>query len=268
MISAKNHAELLFEDYLRSLPVEFAYEPGVIGRSKRPDYRVEIESKRYWFEVKELGDPKARPTGGFDPTPPFEARIDKARRKFAEFKDDCCILVLHGCKSIYRIPMIDVIVSAAFGERITLQPACGQTLADEPFRFRFRGKAKLRPDNNTTISAIVILQHFQLEWRWVEAFYTIRERSGRGEEIGPLAYAEEFERMDDSKKKIDFAGSVRALILENPYARIPLPHNFPFGQLDQRWGIRDSSGWYTVIAMGNELERLRKRERPVPFLVL
>jgi hypothetical protein len=29
MRSAKNHAELLFEDYLRSLPVGFEYEPGL-----------------------------------------------------------------------------------------------------------------------------------------------------------------------------------------------------------------------------------------------
>ena len=43
MMSAKNHAELLFEDYLRSLPVDFAYEPEVVGKSKRPDYRVEID---------------------------------------------------------------------------------------------------------------------------------------------------------------------------------------------------------------------------------
>src|SRR5438445_11209993 len=142
-MSAKNHAELLFEDYLRSLPVNFAYEPEVPGRSKRPDYRVEIDGKRYWFEVKELVDPESSPTGGYDPTPPFEEKIDKARTKFTEFKDDdCCIWVIHGCKSIYRRPMIPEIVSAAFGERVLLEPSCGQTLADEPLRFKFHGKAK------------------------------------------------------------------------------------------------------------------------------
>lgn len=268
MISAKNHAELLFEDYLRSLPIEFGYEPEVVGRSKRPDYRVEIHGKTYWFEVKELGNPKARPTGGFDPTPPFEARIEKARKKFAEFKDDCCILVLHGCKSIYRIPTIDVVVSAAFGERIRLEPSCGQTVADEPLRFKFHGKARLRADANTSISAIVILQHYQLEWRWVEAFYRIRKRMERGEEIGAFAYAEEFELMNDSEKKTDFAGSVRGVILENPYARIPLTRGRLLGPLDQLWGIKDSSGWYTMVAIGTELERLRARERPVPFFVI
>jgi hypothetical protein len=247
-MSAKTHSELLFEEYLRSLPLEFAYEPEVAGRSRRPDYRVEIDGKRCWLEVKELSDPKSKPTGGYDPTPPFEEKIDQARKQFAEFKEDSCILVLHGCKSIYRRPMTPEVVSAAFGERILLEPSCGQTLADEPLRFKFHGRAKLRPNANTTISAIIILQHFQLEWRWVEAFYRIRERLDRGEDIGPLAYAEEFERMDDSKKKVDFADSVRALILENPYARIPAPRSL-LGRFDQRWGIKDSSGWYTLTSM-------------------
>ncbi len=264
----KTHSELLFEDYLRSLPVEFAHEPEVPGRRKRPDYKVEIDGRPYWFEVKELWDPESTPTGGYDPTSPFEGKIDKARKKFTEFKDDCCILVLHGCKSIYRLPMTTEVVSAAFGERIQLEPSCGQTVADEPLRFKFRGKAKLRPDANTSISAIVILQHYQLEWRWVEAFYRIRRRMEMGEQVGPFAYAEEFELMSDSEKKIDFPDSVRAVILENPYARIPLTRGRLLGPLDQLWGIKDSSGWYTMVAMGSELERLRARERPVPFLVL
>lgn len=267
-ISARTHSELLFERYLRSQPIDFAYEPQVPGRTKRPDYRVEIDGKRYWFEVKELVDPKSKPTAGYDPTRPFEDKINEARKQFAEFKDDCCILVLHGCKSIYRLAMTPVIVSAAFGERVTLQPRRGQTLADEPLRFKFSGKAKLRPDANTTISAIIILQHFELESRWVEAFYRIRNRNELGEEIGPFAYAQEFELMKDWENEVEFKDSVRAVILGNPYARVPLPPDFIIGRLDQLWGIEDSSGWYTLISMGDELERLRARERPVPFLAL
>lgn len=267
-MATKTHSELLFEDYLRGVPLDFGYEAEMPGRTKRPDYRVEFEGRPYWFEVKELLHPESRPTGGFDPTPPFEGKIDKARKKFAGFKDDPCVLVLHGCKSIYRLPMIDVIVSAAFGERITLEPACGQTLADEPFRFKFRGKAKLGPNRNTTISAIAILQHYELQSRLVDAFYRVRKKLERGEEVGPLGYAEEFELMKDIENKVEFKDSVRALILENPYARIPLPSAFPLGPLDQRWGVKDSSGWYTLLLLGSELARLRARERPVPFLAL
>jgi hypothetical protein len=60
--------------------------------------------------VWRLLDPESRPTSGYSPTPPFEEKIDKARQKFTEFKDDCCILVLHGCKSIYRRPMTPEVV--------------------------------------------------------------------------------------------------------------------------------------------------------------
>jgi len=174
--------------------------------------------------------------------------------------------VLHGCKSIHRRPTVSDIGSAAFGEYITLQPAQGQTLADEPFRFTFRGNAKMRSDANTTISAIIILQHFNLELRWVEAFYQIRRRIDRGEKVGPFAYAEEFELMKENR--IEFENSVRAIILDNPHARIPFPRGCLLGRLDQRWGIDDSTGWYTLISMGDELMRLRARDRPVPFLVL
>jgi len=267
-MSAKTHSECLFEDYLRSLSVDFDYEPELPGRKKRPDYRVEMDGNRHWFEVKELVDPEIMPTGGFDPTPPFEGKIDKARKKFKEFKGDCCILVLHGCKSIYRRPMIPEIVSAAFGEYIMLEPARGQTLVDEPLRFKCRGKAKLRPDANTTISAIIILQHFQLESRWIEAFYRVRSRMDRGEEVGPFAYAEEFELLKDWENKVEFENSARAVILENPHAQIRFPDGLLCGRLDQRWGIKDSSGWYTLISMGSELERLRKRQRPVPYLLI
>jgi len=266
-MSSKTHSELLFERYLRSLPLDFAYEPKVPGRTKRPDYKVMIGGKLCWFEVKEMDEPKLARTGGFDPTPPFEEKINAVRKQFREFKDDCCVLVLHGCKSIFRLPMTPEIVSAAFGERIRVEPQCGQTLADEPFDFQFRGNAMLRPDANTTISAIVILQHYQLEWRWVEAFYRIRKKVEIGLEVGPLAYAEEFEAMDDAEKKIEFEDSVRAVILENPYARIPLPQNGLPGPFDQRWGV-NGSGWYTLVSIGTELERLRNRERPVPFLLL
>jgi hypothetical protein len=267
-MSEKTHSESLFEQYLSSLPVEFAYEPELAGRAKRPDYRVQMDERQIWFEVKEFEDPGTIPAGEYDPTPPYEERIQKARKKFKEFKDDCCVLVLHGCKSIFRRPMIPEVVSAVFGEKVVLESSAGQTLVDEPLRFKFRGKAELRADANTTISAIIILQHFRLESRWIEAFYRVRGRIDRREEVGPFAYAEEFELMKDLENKIEFDNSVRALILENPYARIRFPDGLFPGRLDQRWGIKDWSGWYTLLSLGTELERLRARSRPVPYLIM
>ncbi len=135
-------------------------------------------------------------------------------------------------------------------------------------RFKFRGSATLRKDANTTISAVVILQHFHIESRSVEAFYRIRQRIIDSEEVGPFAYAEELDRMTGEPNHIVFADSVRLIVLENPYARVPLSPKLFRGPLDQRWGVEDSAGWYTQLSMGSELEQLRTGERPVPFLLI
>jgi hypothetical protein len=267
-MSEKNHSESLFESYLRNLQINFVYESEVQGRRKRPDYRVEKSGKVCWFEVKELFEPEVKPTGWYDPTDPLEEKIDQARKKFKEYKDSCCTLVLHSCKSIYRPLMIPGIISAAFGEYLSVEPSQGQTLVDEPLRFKYRGKAKLRTDVNTTVSAIILLQHYQLESRWVDAFYRIRERIDLGESIGPFAYAEEFESMNGSEGEIEFGNSVRTVVLENPHARIRFPSQILGGPLDQRWGMVRSSGWYSPISMGSELIKLRAREKPVPYLFL
>src|SRR5258708_38595941 len=95
-MSAKTHSELLFEQYLRSLPLDSVYEPEMPGRKKHPDYRVEITGRHCWFEIKELTEPEEVPKGGFDPTPPFKEKIDQARKPFAEFKECSCGWVLHG----------------------------------------------------------------------------------------------------------------------------------------------------------------------------
>lgn len=267
-MNEKNHSECLFEEYMQSIQVEYAYEPELKGRTKRPDYSVEKSGKFHWFEVKELLDPAVKPTGCFDPTHALEEKIDQARKKFAEFKGDCCVLVLHGCKSIYRRPMTPEIVSAAFGELLTVEPSQGQTLVDKPLRFKYRGKAKLRADANTSISAIVLLQHFQLESRWVDAFYRIKRKFDDGEEVGPFAYAEELETMNPSDNEIECANSARAVVLKNPHARIAFPTGLLDGPLDQRWGMVNSSGWYSLLSMGSDLARFRSRERPVPYLFL
>jgi hypothetical protein len=267
-VIAKCHSEQIFEAYLRSLSLNFVYEPKIDTRNRRPDYQVDLDRHAIWFEIKEFRRPKIAPRGSFDPTRPIKEKIDQARKKFKEFKDSCCVLVLHGCESIYRNPMLPSVVSAAFGEYVILEPACGQTVRDEPMRFRFHGGAKLRPDSNTTLSAIVLLQHFQLESRWTAAYHRVRRRIADGEPVGPLAYALELQDMIDDPNAIEFKDSVRAIVLENPYCRFALPSSLPSGPLDQRWGLTSDSGWYSLLTMGPELVRLRARVPPTPFIFL
>jgi hypothetical protein len=270
MPAGQNHSELLFENYLRGLGLEFAYEPDSPGRAKHPDYRVQFSGRSFWFEVKESSHAWVPETdhGQFDPTLPLRKKIDSARDKFKEFKDDCCILVLHSCSNIFIRTDISAVVAAAFGEFLTLEPPKGQTLNDVPFRFRAAGTAMLHSDKNTTISAILILQHFQIEARLVKAWHQIHRRLQRGETVSPFAYAEELQAIGNAASEIAYQDSARCLVLENPHARISFPRDLCHGPLDQRWGLDEASGWYTLISLGKELEHLRNGNEPVPYMLL
>src|SRR5277367_2096369 len=118
--STKTHSELLFEDYLRTLPVDFAYEPEVAGRHKRPDYRMEINGKVYWFEVKEL-------TG----------RLLCFGASRVQVHPPTSHGFRHWLRSVWRIH------NAATGS--------GPDSGRRTIPFTFRGNAKMRSDANTTI---------------------------------------------------------------------------------------------------------------------
>lgn len=256
------HSEVLFKTYLEARGIGPDYEPDVPGKTKRPDFRVQYGGQSVWFEVKEFDDPAVRPTSGFSPVPAIREKIDQARKKYKEYKADCCGLVLHNCKSIYRSTELEAVLSAAFGESFGLEAP-----PDEPFRFRFYGSSKLSEGHNTSISAIIILQHYEVDERGIGIWNDLQDQQSRGEKLPPNASIEAAARMQDQPGVITHANSVRAIVLENPYARIRLPDGLFNGPLDKRWGKREDC-CYTLLWIGPELQKLRERPRPVPFHML
>lgn len=262
----KTHSEALFEAYLETQGVSWDHEPDLPGKAKRPDYRVQHGSRSLWFEVKEFDDPAVRPTGGFSPVRAIREKIEQARKQFKEYKNDCCALVLHNCESIYRSTHLEAVLSAAFGKYFRQEARLDSRLADEPFRFSFYGSSKLSAGQNTSISAIIILQHYQVDERWVSIWNELHDRQACGEKLPPGASLEAAARMQDRPQVITHANSVRVVVLENPYARIRFPNDLFNGPLDQRWGNREDC--YTLLWVGPELQKLRERPEPVPFLLL
>ena len=72
--------------------------------------------------------------------------------------------------------------------------------------------------------------------------------------------------MQDQPRVITHANSLRVIVLENPYAPIRFPNDLFNGPLDQCWGNREDC--YTLRWIGPELQKLRERPKPVPFLLL
>jgi hypothetical protein len=204
----KTHSEALFEAYLDARGTSWEHEPAVPDKAKRPDYRLQHGGRSLWFEVKEFDDPAVRPMGGFSPVPAIREKIEQARKQFKEYKNDCCGLVLHNCKSIYRSTQLEAVLSAAFGEYFRQEPRLDSRLADEPFRFWFYGSSKLSAGQNTSISAITILQHYQVDEQWVSIWNELQDRQARGEKLPLGASLEAAARIQDRPRLRLAAGKI------------------------------------------------------------
>jgi len=98
-METKNESEKIFEQYLdtNGFKDKWTYEPSTPNKSKRPDYLLEFNEEKYFFEVKELIEkPNQRTQGAvwMDPYSSLRDKINEARKKFKEYKKHSCSLVV------------------------------------------------------------------------------------------------------------------------------------------------------------------------------
>jgi hypothetical protein len=258
-MALKTESELTFERYLDAQNIGWTRVP--TSTQKQPDYRIDHNSGTCLFEVKEFDDPAVAPSGGFSPCPPIKAKIRAAAKQFKQHRSDCCTLVLWS-SNFHRSVQPQVVLSAAFGEyvRQTISP-----LGAEPNRYHYSGRAELRPDCNTTFSAIAILAPYELNHLWLEAWRKLDSRRQHGEEITTFDHFNLLQDLSpEGHASYSYRGTIRIVVIENPYARIAFPLDLFAGPFDQRW--RMQSGWFRLAFIGSELERLKNDG--VPFIYL
>ncbi len=266
MRTPKTHSEHTLVEYLVSLKIQFQYEPKVPGKKRRPDFLVEHGNANVWLEVKEFEEPAQKPINSFDPLPAIRRKIFHAGNQLEEFNQYSCGLVLHSSRSVYRPTPLEHVLAVMFGENSTYSPLSIYRIEDAPYQFRFSGKSALSPDLNTTISALIVLQHWWINELWVDVTNELLDRQAKGEKILQGADSQLLAQRQDEPMRITFPNTTRCVVLENPYAPIPFPRDLCTGPFDQRWGISGSD--YTLLWMGSELENLRRRPKPVPFVYL
>jgi len=255
----KNESEKLFERYLDStgLQGKWTYEPSTPGKSKRPDYLLDHNGVQYWFEVKELRKKPSEPTkwpAHINPYSSLRAEIDEARKKFKEFKDYSCSLVVYWIDDVQgRFLDAEHVLGAMLGNldiTADYDPAKGELVAGSE-RNAFLGGGKMvnprsgKPQN-TTISAVVVLEQFldntELE-RVVSEEIKKHDKELSGPELVKL------------RGKL-YAGHPiqtvpRIVVVENPYARIAFPADLFMGHFDERWRLR--KGQVERVFAGTEL---------------
>jgi predicted nucleotidyltransferase len=252
--SNKTESELLFEKYLKEqAEVCFEYEPSIPGKKRKPDYHVRWSDHKVIVEVKELHARRALPTGAasFDPYGHIRKAIEKAREKFREYKEHCCVLLIHNVDDWEFRDSPDVVLGAMlgdFGMRIPFDPKRGELLADGAHSaFLERGKMvapKSREPQNRTISAIVILSDFTIPNPEFKQEYERRVEQRRREIKGDLPVEESVRiRMDLYKDLRPTLGQALQLkVFENPLASIELEEAVFKGDYDARYRFNNRLG--------------------------
>ncbi|MGB9067653.1 MAG: hypothetical protein WCC21_03705 [Candidatus Acidiferrales bacterium] len=262
-MSEATESEKMFERYLNGQNLAWDRVPET--QLKQPDYRVEHNRKPCFFEVKEFSDPATKPVGAFSSCPAIQEKLTQARKQFRDYRNYCCAVVLWNSKSIYRTLLLDTVASGAFGKYVTVDADPAQDLGANPPRFRYSGPAELSENENTTISAIVILAPYRLNHLWLEMWRIVKTKHNQGKEITPWVQFDILQRLSSERApSLSYEGTIRVIVIENPFARIPFPPDLFVGPFDQRW--RMESAWLSLSFVGSELAKLK--DTGVPFIYL
>lgn len=238
----------MFESYLRSLQLEWDYEPQF--GSKHPDYFVR-NSGGCVIEVEELQNPDPLPTTGFSPIPGIREALRRARNQLRFCKHLPTGIVLYS-ESFYRTVSPVTVASAAFGPGYQDSHDHRFVHADPPV-LRFLKPRELPAHlsefadpfmssaANRSISAVIVLMKYCLDDFQLAVWQQLYARQQAGEQLPPGAsVAVTAELQGKIPLKYRFEGTVRTVVIENPHARIPFPKDVFCGPFDQRWSWREN----------------------------
>ena len=110
--------ELFFQDYLNAMHYPYEFEKEFPGKSKRPDYTINRNGGVFLFDVKDFDENLPLDGGGaYDPYTRIRKKIEEGRKKFREFKDFPCSLVLKDNGNAFvHLDRPDVILGAMYGD--------------------------------------------------------------------------------------------------------------------------------------------------------
>jgi len=192
--------------------------------------------------------------GNINPYPTsLRAKIHEVRKQFKEYKEYCCSLVVFNVSDEEAIldPLFVLIAMLGnLGFATTLNvPGSGRNV------FRDGGKminCKSKQPQNTTISDIIVLEdNFVDDSKYQMAINDEMKRQNR-----PLT---SIERFAIAEIESPHSTSVtRVVVVENPFARKPLPDGLFVGSFDERWRWTMQTPIPERVFVGNKLEELEE----------
>ena len=261
-METRNESEKVFEQYLDSngYQAKWTYEPPIPGKSKRIDYLLECNAKKYFFEIKELRKKPNESTGraaSANLCSSVRKEIHEVRKKFKEYKDYSCSLVIFNIGDItfrYDPLFIFSAMLGNFGLKANYNPEKPELSGQSARTVFLRGgkmiNYKKKKPQNTTISAIIVLQEFLDNIEIAKAMKNEEKKLGREFEIRESIKIRIELQKDHSCTRVP-----RIIVIENPFARMPLPSDLFNGPFDERWRWREEeNGKVERVYVGNTMK--------------
>lgn len=262
----KNESEKVFEQYLdqNGFQDKWAYEPLIPGKRRRPDYLLNWKENKCFLEVKELrkklNEPNKWPAY-IDPCFSLRTKIDEARKKFKEYKEYSCSLVVFNIDDRQaRLDPLTVFgaMLGNLGFKMDYDPNKGEAVAGSE-RKAFLDAGKMIDDKkgrlqNTTISSIITLEEFRDDSEIQKALKAELIKRSK-----PPTLEEKVAINMKIVKNHHSSHVPRVVVVENPYARVVFPGDLFSGPFDERWRRReDLNGKVERVFAGNKLKELEE----------
>lgn len=229
-------SEQLFENYLVSQGfIEFRYEKSFEGKSKKPDYALSIRGKEYIFDVREFDFQDISGYGAYDSYIRVREKIKQSARKFEEYKEyPCCLVLYKDNAPLVDIESPEVMLGAMYGDYDIDMNFAAERGANDPGSYRLtlhdRGGI-VSPDwpgaRNKATSAVITLRYVAVGQKRLEKYI---EELSKNKDVTPADY---------SKIEVDFDKRERQLgviVWENAHAEIPFPRELFCGPYDATYG--------------------------------
>ena len=272
-------SEQIFEGYLEinGYPKP-EYEPALPQTSRRPDYRVTFGSNQLLFEVKEFSFSKEDSArfsgpgirgGAYDPYKRIRQKIDDARVKFSGINDQVCCLVLFNQEK----PLVDLNWHMVYGAMlgpvavsIPFNPSSGEFDSSQSKNV-FSGNGKCSPNQNTTLSAVLVLEPLLLGDRRFRCHYNkLRREIVDHKPTWPELF--ELERVEREKargtERDPNLVQWRVVVHENPWASNPLDRSLFCSRFDERYGDENHDGAISRFFAGDAVKEIEALEEENP----